>query len=194
MAANALCFSDRALSADSRSRASGRHCSPNSSIATAGGRCAPARRRARRAAASGWSAYRLGAGYGQGAATVLMFDCGGGAEPRQLRPTSRSCWKCCRSGLALVDRDGRFLTMNKAFRVAGGIARPDMPSYPWRPGGQGGQGGGGPTRCAATPAARPCRAICRASWPDQPTEPVAMTVAGAARSRRCRGAAAPQGQ
>ena len=33
-------------------------------------------------------------------------------------------------GLALVDRDGRFLMMNKAFRVAGGIAGEEMPSYP----------------------------------------------------------------
>ena len=33
-------------------------------------------------------------------------------------------------GLALVDRDGRFLTMNNAFRVAGGIAGGEMPSYP----------------------------------------------------------------
>ncbi|MDQ3140429.1 MAG: PAS domain-containing protein, partial [Pseudomonadota bacterium] len=33
-------------------------------------------------------------------------------------------------GLALVDRDGRFLTMNKAFNVAAGISGPDMPTYP----------------------------------------------------------------
>ena len=33
-------------------------------------------------------------------------------------------------GLALVDRDGRFLTMNKAFRVAGGIKGTAMPVYP----------------------------------------------------------------
>ena len=31
-------------------------------------------------------------------------------------------------GLALVDRDGRFITGNKAFRTAGGI--PDLPAYP----------------------------------------------------------------
>ncbi|MFC7537438.1 response regulator [Sphingomonas sp. GCM10030256] len=33
-------------------------------------------------------------------------------------------------GLALVDRDGRFLTTNTAFRVAGGIAEGSRPSYP----------------------------------------------------------------
>jgi two-component system cell cycle sensor histidine kinase/response regulator CckA len=33
-------------------------------------------------------------------------------------------------GLALVDRDGRFLTMNKAFGVAGGLKTEEMPSYP----------------------------------------------------------------
>jgi two-component system cell cycle sensor histidine kinase/response regulator CckA len=33
-------------------------------------------------------------------------------------------------GLALVDRDGRFLTMNRAFRTAGGIKGAAMPSYP----------------------------------------------------------------
>jgi two-component system cell cycle sensor histidine kinase/response regulator CckA len=33
-------------------------------------------------------------------------------------------------GLALVDRDRRFLMMNKAFRQAGGIPGEDMPSYP----------------------------------------------------------------
>ncbi len=33
-------------------------------------------------------------------------------------------------GLALVDRDGRFLMMNKAFRQAGGIGGEEMPSYP----------------------------------------------------------------
>ncbi|MBA3511325.1 response regulator [Sphingomonas sp.] len=33
-------------------------------------------------------------------------------------------------GLALVDRDGRFLTMNRAFRVAAGIKGTTMPSYP----------------------------------------------------------------
>ncbi len=33
-------------------------------------------------------------------------------------------------GLALVDRDGRFLTMNKAFRQAGGIGENKKPVYP----------------------------------------------------------------
>ena len=33
-------------------------------------------------------------------------------------------------GLALVDRDGRFLTMNQAFRQAGGIKGTTMPVYP----------------------------------------------------------------
>ena len=33
-------------------------------------------------------------------------------------------------GLALVDRDGRFLTMNKAFRSAGGLSADEIPAYP----------------------------------------------------------------
>jgi len=33
-------------------------------------------------------------------------------------------------GLALVDRDGRFLTMNEAFRRAGGVAGASVPVYP----------------------------------------------------------------
>src|SRR5688572_11253446 len=33
-------------------------------------------------------------------------------------------------GLALVDRDGHFLMMNKAFRVAGGLPMDEMTSYP----------------------------------------------------------------
>jgi two-component system, cell cycle sensor histidine kinase and response regulator CckA len=33
-------------------------------------------------------------------------------------------------GLALVDRDGRFLTTNQAFRVAGGLAEDSTPAYP----------------------------------------------------------------
>jgi two-component system cell cycle sensor histidine kinase/response regulator CckA len=33
-------------------------------------------------------------------------------------------------GLALIDRDGRFLTMNKAFRQAAGVRKDSMPSYP----------------------------------------------------------------
>ncbi len=33
-------------------------------------------------------------------------------------------------GLALVDRDGRFLTMNQAFHVAAGISEEDSPTYP----------------------------------------------------------------
>ena len=33
-------------------------------------------------------------------------------------------------GLALVDRDGRFLTMNKAFRAAGGVKGDEVPAYP----------------------------------------------------------------
>ena len=33
-------------------------------------------------------------------------------------------------GLALIDRDGRFLTMNEAFRKAGGIKGKTFPSYP----------------------------------------------------------------
>jgi two-component system cell cycle sensor histidine kinase/response regulator CckA len=65
----------------------------------------------------------------QSAATLLMFDADQG--PSLASSTNvQVLLEMLPIGLALVDRDGRFLTMNKAFRQAGGITGDEMPSYP----------------------------------------------------------------
>jgi two-component system cell cycle sensor histidine kinase/response regulator CckA len=80
-------------------------------------------------------------------------------------------------GLALVDRDGRFLTMNKAFKVAGGIRDGHPPVYP------------GDLVIKEDKAAVADAVRRNARGPAmsgdlpirlnaQPTEPVALTVAG----------------
>jgi two-component system cell cycle sensor histidine kinase/response regulator CckA len=64
-----------------------------------------------------------------GAATALMFDWEEG--PSLATSTNvQVLLEMLPIGLALVDRDGRFLMMNKAFRVAGGLPMDEMPSYP----------------------------------------------------------------
>jgi two-component system, cell cycle sensor histidine kinase and response regulator CckA len=69
------------------------------------------------------------AGNGPGAATLLLFDNDDG--PSLANSTNvQILLEMLPIGLALVDRDGRFLTMNKAFRQAGGIRTEEMPSYP----------------------------------------------------------------
>jgi len=66
---------------------------------------------------------------GDGAATMLLFDWEGG--PSLASSTNiQVLLEMLPIGLALVDRDGRFLMMNKAFRVAGGLPGDDMPAYP----------------------------------------------------------------
>ena len=63
------------------------------------------------------------------AGTVLIFD----QHQQDSLATStnvQALLEILPIGLALVDRDGRFLTMNKAFNVAAGISGPDMPTYP----------------------------------------------------------------
>jgi two-component system cell cycle sensor histidine kinase/response regulator CckA len=68
-------------------------------------------------------------GEAQSAATLLMFDDDHG--PSLANSTNvQVLLEMLPIGLALVDRDGRFLTMNKAFRQAGGIPGEAMPSYP----------------------------------------------------------------
>jgi two-component system cell cycle sensor histidine kinase/response regulator CckA len=64
-----------------------------------------------------------------GAGTFLMFDT---LESSSLSTAGnvQVLLELLPLGLALVDRDGRFLTMNKAFRTAGGIQSDRMPSYP----------------------------------------------------------------
>ena len=64
-----------------------------------------------------------------GAGTLLMFDSDEG--PSLANSTNvQVLLEMLPIGLALVDRDGRFLTMNKAFRVAGGLSADEMPAYP----------------------------------------------------------------
>ena len=64
-----------------------------------------------------------------GAGTFMMFDT---LESGSLSTAGnvQVLLELLPLGLALVDRDGRFLTMNKAFRTAGGIKSDKMPSYP----------------------------------------------------------------
>ena len=64
-----------------------------------------------------------------GAGTFLLFDdesAGSLAQSSNLQ----ALLDVLPVGLALVDRDGRFLTMNQAFRQAAGIKGTKMPVYP----------------------------------------------------------------
>jgi two-component system, cell cycle sensor histidine kinase and response regulator CckA len=64
-----------------------------------------------------------------GAGTFLLFDAVG---PASLAQSSnlQALLDVMPVGLALVDRDGRFLTMNSAFRQAAGLKGTAMPVYP----------------------------------------------------------------
>ncbi|MCY7280033.1 MAG: response regulator [Sphingomonas bacterium] len=66
--------------------------------------------------------------HGDGAGLMLLID---RAEPSQTDSSNvQALLELLPLGLALVDRDGRFLTMNKAFKVAGGIADDHATVYP----------------------------------------------------------------
>jgi two-component system cell cycle sensor histidine kinase/response regulator CckA len=64
-----------------------------------------------------------------GAGTFLLFE---GARAASIAQTSnlQTLLDMLPIGLALVDRDGRFLTMNEAFRQAAGIKGTTLPVYP----------------------------------------------------------------
>jgi two-component system cell cycle sensor histidine kinase/response regulator CckA len=64
----------------------------------------------------------------RGAGTFLLFDSEGGAGS----PGSnlQALLDMLPIGLALADRDGRFVTMNQAFRQAAGLSSSSMPLYP----------------------------------------------------------------
>ena len=65
---------------------------------------------------------------GEGAGLMLLVDT---VEPSQPDSSNMlALLDLLPLGLALVDRDGRFLTMNKAFKVAGGIGHGQTPAYP----------------------------------------------------------------
>ena len=111
-----------------------------------------------------------------GAGTFLMFDT---LESGSLSAAGnvQVLLELLPLGLALVDRDGRFLTMNKAFRTAGGIKGDKMPSYP----------GDLVVKEDKAPVADAVRRNSRGPamsgdlavrLSQQPAEPVALTVAG----------------
>ena len=60
---------------------------------------------------------------------LLLFDWNGGTSVASSTNV-QVLLEMLPIGLALVDRDGRFLMMNKAFRQAGGIRGDAMPTYP----------------------------------------------------------------
>jgi two-component system cell cycle sensor histidine kinase/response regulator CckA len=64
------------------------------------------------------------------AGTVLMFDRGETGGPTDEGAHLQALLDALPIGLALVDRDGRFLTMNEAFRAAAGIKGSSSPIYP----------------------------------------------------------------
>ena len=64
-----------------------------------------------------------------GEGTILLFDAGSVAAEAQSS-NLQSLLDVLPIGLALVDRDGRFLTMNSAFRQAAGLKGSTMPVYP----------------------------------------------------------------
>ncbi len=64
-----------------------------------------------------------------GAGTFLLFD-SAGADSVGDSSNLQSLLDMLPIGLALVDRDGRFLTMNSAFRQAAGLKASGMPAYP----------------------------------------------------------------
>ncbi|MEO6580822.1 MAG: response regulator [Sphingomicrobium sp.] len=67
-------------------------------------------------------------GQGDGAGLMLLID---RAEPSGPDSSNvQALLELLPIGLALVDRDGRFLTMNKAFKVAGGIQDDHATLYP----------------------------------------------------------------
>ena len=112
---------------------------------------------------------------GEGAGLMLLIDT---IEPSQPDSSNMlALLDLLPLGLALVDRDGRFLTMNKAFKVAGGIKEGHPPIYP------------GDLVIKEDKAAVADAVRRNARGPAmsgdlpirlnaQPTEPVALTVAG----------------
>ena len=111
-----------------------------------------------------------------GAGTLLMFDFNEGASLANSTNV-QVLLEMLPIGLALVDRDGRFLTMNRAFRVAGGLGEEEIPAYP----------GDLVVKEDKGPVADAIRRNARGPSMSgdlpvrlrhQPAEPVALTVAG----------------
>ena len=111
-----------------------------------------------------------------GAGTLLMFDVDEGASMASSTNV-QVLLEMLPIGLALVDRDGRFLTMNRAFRTAGGLKGDEMPAYPGDLVAKEDKAAVADAvrRNARGPAMSGDLPVRLAS---QPGEPVAMTVAG----------------
>ena len=111
-----------------------------------------------------------------GAGTLLLFDTNEGASLASSTNV-QVLLEMLPIGLALVDRDGRFLTMNKAFRVAGGLDGDEMPAYP---GDLVVKEDKGPVADAVRRNARgpSMSGDLPVRLRHQPAEPVALTVAG----------------
>jgi two-component system cell cycle sensor histidine kinase/response regulator CckA len=111
-----------------------------------------------------------------GAGTFLLFDSTG---PASVADSSnlQALLDVLPVGLALVDRDGRFLTMNAAFRQAAGVKTSALPVYP----------GDLVVKEDKSPVADAVRRNSRGPamsgdlavrLANQPSEPVALTIAG----------------
>ena len=110
------------------------------------------------------------------AGTFLLFEQGDGVGPSDAAHL-QALLDVLPIGLALVDRDGRFLTMNEAFRAAAGIRGSSNPVYPGDLVVKEDKAAVADAvrRNARGPAMSGDLAIRLAR---QPTEPVALTIAG----------------
>jgi len=113
---------------------------------------------------------------GDGGGTFLLFDAAGAAS-RAQSSNLQALLDVMPIGLALVDRDGRFLTMNAAFRQAAGLKGSAVPVYP----------GDLVVKEDKAPVADAVRRNARGPamsgdlavrLAHQPAEPVALTIAG----------------
>lgn len=111
-----------------------------------------------------------------GAGTFLLFDASSGASAAQSS-SLQALLDVMPIGLALVDRDGRFLTMNSAFGQAAGLKGTKMPAYP-------GDLVVKEDKAAVADAIRrnargpAMSGDLAVRLTHQPTEPVALTIAG----------------
>ncbi|WRP26000.1 response regulator [Sphingomonas sp. LY29] len=113
---------------------------------------------------------------GSEAGTLMLFEQGGSAS-MSTSTNVQVLLEMLPIGLALVDRDGRFLTVNRAFRIAGGLGEEVMPTYP---GDLVVKEDKGPVADAVRRNARgpSMSSDLPVRLAHQPTEPVALTVAG----------------
>ena len=111
-----------------------------------------------------------------GIGTFLLFEAGGAGSVTDSS-NLQALLDVLPIGLALVDRDGRFLTMNSAFHQAAGLKSPAMPVYP----------GDLVVKEDKAPVADAVRRNARGPamsgdlavrLAHQPSEPVALTIAG----------------